>query len=127
MSAIVQEIKEKIKSLLEDQVIFTSILLILVAATSFGLGKQSMAEKATREKTPSELSVQNNPQVTKSPQVIDKNEAEARYVASKNGQVYHLLICPGAKQINDANKIYFNSKEEAEAAGLRPAANCKGI
>ena len=95
--------------------------------TSFGLGKQSVAEKAIREKAPSELSVQNNPQVTKSPQVIDKNEAEARYVASKNGQVYHLLICPGAKQINDANKIYFNSKEEAEAAGLRPAANCKGI
>ncbi len=49
------------------------------------------------------------------------------YVASKNGQVYHLPHCSGAKNISEANKITFTSKEEAEAAGYRPAANCKGI
>lgn len=127
MSAIVQEIRGKIKSLLEDQAIFTSTLLVLVAMTSFGLGRQSVAERAIGSEISTDLSVQNSPEVTKSPQVTEKSEREHRYVASKNGQVYHLLICPGAKQISEANKIYFDTKEEAEAAGHRPAANCKGI
>ena len=127
MSAIVQEIRGKIKSLLEDQAVFTSILLILVAITSFCLGRQSMTEKTISEQVPTSFSIQNNPSAGDAPQIMEKNEAEARYVASKNGQVYHLLICPGAKQIKDTNKIYFDTKEEAEAAGLRPAANCKGI
>ncbi len=98
-----------------------------MAITSFGLGRQSVTEEAVKETVPASFSAQNSPSAEYSPQVMEKNEVEARYVASKNGQVYHLLICPGAKQIKDANKIYFNTKEEAEAAGLRPAANCKGI
>lgn len=127
MSAIVQEIRGKIKSLLEDQAIFVSILLILVALASFGLGRQSMTEKALPEPANRELPVQNSPTITESPQVIQNGETYPRYVASKHGQVYHLLICPGAKRINEENKIYFDTKEAAEAAGLRPAANCKGI
>jgi hypothetical protein len=50
-----------------------------------------------------------------------------QYVASKSGKSYHLPWCAGAKQIKEENKIYFNSKEEAEAAGYAPAKNCKGI
>lgn len=50
-----------------------------------------------------------------------------QYVASKSGSKYHLPWCPGAKQMKEENKIYFSSKEEAEAAGYAPAANCKGI
>lgn len=49
------------------------------------------------------------------------------YVASKTGKSYHLPWCAGAKQIKEANKIYFSSKAEAEAAGYAPAKNCKGI
>jgi hypothetical protein len=50
-----------------------------------------------------------------------------QYVASKSGKSYHLPWCSGAKQIKESNKIYFDSKEEAEAAGYSPAKNCKGI
>ena len=49
------------------------------------------------------------------------------YVASKNGTKYHLPWCSGAKSIKDENKVWFNTKAEAEAAGYTPAANCKGI
>lgn len=49
------------------------------------------------------------------------------YVASKTGKSYHLPWCAGAKQIKEENKIYFNTKAEAEAAGYAPAKNCKGI
>ena len=54
-------------------------------------------------------------------------DSGGQYVASKSGSKYHLPWCPGAKQMKEENKIFFNSKEEAEAAGYTPAANCKGI
>lgn len=49
------------------------------------------------------------------------------YVASKNSTKYHLPSCSGAKRIKEENKVWFNSKEEAERAGYEPAKNCKGI
>ncbi len=45
-------------------------------------------------------------------------------VVSKNGSKYHFLWCSGAKQIKEENKVYFNSEEEAVAAGYTLAANC---
>jgi hypothetical protein len=53
--------------------------------------------------------------------------SERSFVASKNGSVYHFPWCPGAKRIKDSNKVWFASREEAEAKGLRPAANCEGL
>lgn len=53
--------------------------------------------------------------------------SEAGYVASKSGTKYHLPWCSGAKRIKEENKIWFATKEAAEAAGYTPAANCKGI
>ena len=49
------------------------------------------------------------------------------YVGSKNSNKFHLPTCPGAKTISDANKIWFQTKEEAIAKGYVPASNCKGI
>ncbi len=49
------------------------------------------------------------------------------YVASKNGTVYHLPWCSGAQRIKEENKVWFTTQEEAEEAGYRPAANCKGL
>lgn len=53
--------------------------------------------------------------------------AGGQVVASKNGTKYFLPWCGGASQINDANKIWFATKEEAEAKGYQPAGNCKGL
>ncbi|KKW30802.1 MAG: hypothetical protein UY75_C0023G0006, partial [Parcubacteria group bacterium GW2011_GWC2_52_8c] len=33
-------------------------------------------------------------------------------VASKSGSAYHLLNCPGAKQIKEENKVYFATEGE---------------
>lgn len=54
-------------------------------------------------------------------------EATGKYVASKKGSKYHLPTCSGAKSMSPENKIWFATKEEAEAAGFTPAANCKGL
>lgn len=53
--------------------------------------------------------------------------SEPQFVGSRNGSKYHLLWCPGAKQIKEENKVYFTSKEEAEKKGYSPASNCKGL
>lgn len=53
--------------------------------------------------------------------------ASGKYVASKNSNKYHLPWCPGALRIKEENKVWFNSREEAERAGYGPAANCKGL
>lgn len=54
-------------------------------------------------------------------------QKEDKYVASKSGKAYHFPWCPGAQRIKDKNKIWFSSREEAEKAGYRPAANCPGL
>lgn len=54
-------------------------------------------------------------------------EATGKYVASKKGTKYHLPTCSGAKAMSSENKIWFYTKEEAEATGFTPAANCKGL
>lgn len=50
-----------------------------------------------------------------------------KYVASKNGTKYYLPTCSGAKRIKEENKVWFATVEEAQAAGLGPAANCPGL
>ena len=57
----------------------------------------------------------------------DENHSEKKIVASRNGEVYYYIWCKGVKRIKEENKKYFNSKEEAEAAGYRPAKNCEGL
>lgn len=49
------------------------------------------------------------------------------YVGSRNGTTYYLPWCGGVKLIHEENKVWFASKEDAEAKGYKPAGNCKGI
>ncbi len=52
---------------------------------------------------------------------------QGKYVASRSGTKYHLPWCSGAKRIKEGNKVWFNSENEARAAGFAPASNCPGI
>lgn len=52
---------------------------------------------------------------------------EGKFVASKNSNKYHLPTCIGARRIAEHNKIWFNSKEEAESLGYQPASNCPAL
>lgn len=53
--------------------------------------------------------------------------AGGQYVASRNGTRYYFPWCSGAKQIKEENKVWFTTKEDAEAKGYTPAKNCKGM
>ena len=125
---------EKLKSWLLDDSVFYTVLLILVALASFGLGRQSVsAPKAVIEGSPAQrvevIENQTKTQEIKpeTSEVAPINVQSAAVIGSKSGTKYHLPTCPGAKQIKPANMITFDSIEAAQAAGYTPAANCPGL
>ncbi|KKT78735.1 MAG: hypothetical protein UW74_C0017G0004 [Candidatus Giovannonibacteria bacterium GW2011_GWC2_44_8] len=100
--------------------LFLIAVIILVAITGFALGRISAIKE---EKFPIQISAKE----AKPPLGGLASKPAVELMGSKNGTVYHLLSCSGAKSIKEENKIYFSSKEEAQKAGYRPAANCPGL
>lgn len=47
--------------------------------------------------------------------------------ASRNGTRYYYPWCGGINRIKEANKIWFESEKEAEAAGYSIASGCEGL
>jgi hypothetical protein len=109
--------------------IFMVIVIVLVALIGFGLGRIS----ALREnKFPIQIDYEeakslDPPQGEIGGRTSDFEQTANLLVGSKNSSVYHFPWCSGAQRISESNKIWFSSKEEAEKAGYRPAANCKGL
>ena len=53
--------------------------------------------------------------------------ATGKIVASKNGKRYYYPNCGGINRIKPENRIYFDTKEQAEAKGLTLASGCKAL
>lgn len=107
-------------------------IIVLSASGSFGLGflaGRDVGEKGQLHITERELVGGGVPVV--SGELVAEEQAPmnagGQYVASKTGKSYHLPWCSGAKLIKEENKIWFSTKEEAEARGYAPAGNCPGI
>lgn len=151
----IQENLKKFKYLFSNTEVILILIIIGTAGASFTLGRMSVThetvgthraiglreeavtkQEANVEKTQTEsVTPPKQPHQSTSQTHISHPEEQSEpvspentfYVASKNGTKYHLPSCAGAKQIQEENKIIFNSKAEAEAAGYTPASNCKGI
>jgi hypothetical protein len=52
-------------------------------------------------------------------------EAAPEIVADKKAKVYYLDGCLPTEGIKEADRVAFNSREEAEKAGYKPAKNCQ--
>lgn len=106
-------------------------VVVLVGLTAFGLGRLSAGEGPR-------LVVYDTPAGQAAAAVLGKGSVNmsseraeppgaGKYVASANGTKYYLPSCSGVSRIKEENKIWFESAEEAEAAGYAPAANCPGL
>lgn len=124
---------EKLKSLLLDDHVFFGLITITVAMASFGLGRLSIKSEVEEV---ARVHLINASKITVSPERLPFSSTSApvtnvgavnSLVASKSGTKFHLISCPGAKQIKEENKIYFSSRQEALAAGYKPAVNCPGL
>ena len=52
-------------------------------------------------------------------------DAAAEIVADKKAKVYYLEGCPAAQGIKEADRVAFNSRDEAEKAGYKLAKGCQ--
>lgn len=132
----VQKIKAWTSQHPED--LFVAALIFLVGLTSFGLGRLSVlwpTHKPIRIET---IRQDPSPALPKAAAGEMGSGAAAvgtspivssigQFVASKSGSAYHFPWCPGALRIKEENKIWFNTAEEAESQGYRPAKNCPGL
>ncbi len=50
---------------------------------------------------------------------LEKKFSPGKFVASKNANKFHSPKCDWAKRINKTNRMWFNSREEAESKGFR--------
>lgn len=135
--SILRELRRKIKAaprgLWND--VFIAVVILLVSLASFGLGRLSVlyGDQSNVEI----IFPQGQEGAAYRALHIEDAEQAAReapfptgggqYVASKSGSKYHFPWCAGAQAIKEENKIWFDSKEDAERQGYTPAANCKGL
>ena len=112
----------------------TTVIIILVGCSSFGLGRLSafdeMRESVTIEPPSSNRQVDVAQNILPSTQIKDTTEktpTEGNIVASKSGTKYYFPWCSGANKIGKSNKVWFQTESEARAKGYTPASNCKGL
>lgn len=108
--------------------------LVLFGTLCFGLGRLSRIEEnkpdlVVEQTSPTFAEASSGKQTNTKYLAPSTSGSSSRgaYVASKNGTKYYLPNCPGVSRINEANKVWFQTKVQAEARGLTPAANCPGL
>lgn len=114
--------------------LYIGLILILVAVTSFGLGRlsrQGGGQAGLRVLYPEGMAEMRLDGAAGAAASFETRTGAAttsgQIVASKSGTKYHFTWCSGAKSIKEENRIYFASTQEARAAGYEPASNCKGL
>jgi hypothetical protein len=119
---------EKLKSILSNDKLFFSFLVVLVAVFSFGLGRYSGVIEWTQSGTERVRVFESRPtsKVDTDLRTASQNNSLV-LIASRSGTKYHRSDCPGAAQIKPDNIITFSSATAARAAGYTPAANCPGL
>lgn len=130
----IREIADKIKGVGDWSKIWAICLIIFASTASFGLGRLS-AMDASEEAVIYIPAAQNQVATAVGARIGEDNsvlessptEGSGSYVASKNGTRYYFPWCGGSKQIKEENKVWFDTKEQAEKAGYSPAQNCKGL
>ena len=50
----------------------------------------------------------------------------ADVIANRRSHIYHLANCPAPLRMKEANRVTFATAADAEAAGYRPAGDCRG-
>ena len=128
----IQELQQKIKYYMGEYItdeIYIVAVIVLVGLSAFGLGRLSFIEE---QKIPVSIEYAKTAPANVLNSTRDfENQTEIAagglLVASKNGSKYHFPWCSGAQRMKEENKIWFESKEEAQSAGYEPAKNCKGL
>ncbi len=102
------------------------LILLLATSASFGLGVLAGKDLGREESTTAQTGISIGTSTPGTP-IPGSPVATGIYVASKNGTKYYLPSCSGAGRIKDENKVWFQTVEDAVAAGYTPANACPGL
>lgn len=137
----IQDISIKINHKIRKNRAFYSDLVVIsivfiVGVGGYLLGRQSVLGENRQSEEP-EIKIHTESLEARPLSALDQTDREGesvaatedngQVIASKNGTKYHYPWCSGATRMKEENKLYFNSIEEARAAGYEPAGNCKGL
>lgn len=137
---------EKIKQFLQSEKgkdIMIVIVVILVGLGSFELGRLSKendsqgvkieySDQTNTNQGASVISADignvpdvglQNPRSTTSGTSVDTSSGKTFFASSK-GKKYYTISCSAGKTIKQTNRVYFNTGEEAEAAGYTLSSAC---
>ena len=114
------------------------LVVLLVSLGGFALGRLSALEEKRHDelriigqKTGDRgvLGVTGADVTPASDQIIplESSPIKGVFVGSRSGKVYYFPWCAGVKRIHDENKVWFSSREDAEAKGYQPSTSCKGM
>ena len=130
LSQYVTKVKSWISENKSD--LYIAALIFLVGLSSFGLGRLSVLWPTKEPIRIIEHEAGSMKQETKESDygqatISTPAALKGKYMASKSGKAYHYPWCPGALRIKEENKVWFQTKEEAESRGYKPAGNCEGL
>ena len=117
----IPKVWEKIKGWLEKDEVTHGLMVftvILVGLAGFGLGKLSSHAE-------SPVYIEYAKETGDEQESASSDTHSGQIVASKNGTKFYLPSCRGVGNIREENKIYFQTEEEAVAAGYTKASGCK--
>jgi hypothetical protein len=133
---------EKIKQFIDQAIgsekgkdILVVIIVILVGLGSFELGRLSKQNTSSGIKIeyPAEVTSQSAnvisaigsaPKMAPSIKELTSGTGK-KFFASNRGTKYYSLGCSAGKSLKQENRVYFNTKEEAEKAGYELSSSCK--
>jgi len=100
---------------------YASLILVFLIGLGIGLlinngePSQIIIDKNMKIGLPAQTGLSDNSQ---------NNKMLGNFLASINGKIYYPKDCAAANRIKEENRIWFNTKEEAEAQGYKPTQNC---
>ena len=119
--------------------VYMIAVVVLVGFGAFGLGRLSVKENQRREVVISSDIIKSTASaganMPLSPLLGSASSlkvgetagasTDGPIMASSRGSKYYPAGCAGAKTLSSANKIYFQTEEEATAAGYTKSSSCK--
>ena len=113
----ISNFSEKIKGSIATHrnAIVLSLLFIAVGIGAYSLGILAGIESVAVHQEYSRSQIVADQWV----EYLEKENKNARFVASKNGSNYYARGCSSANRIKEENRIYFQTQQEAEALGFK--------
>ncbi|PCI19833.1 hypothetical protein COB64_02960 [Candidatus Wolfebacteria bacterium] len=114
--------------------LYVVLIILLVAFSSFGLGRLSNVTQERESVSIEYIASQNiaaaaltTISATTTETAQQNSTTTGNFVASKNGAKYYFPWCGTVNRIKDENKVWFETREAAEAAGFEKSSTCKGL